>query len=296
VKFGSDLEEFLGFSLKTNRENEVEVDLFFRPLRQIESNYLIKLYLLDEEGEVLGATEQEPATMVWYPTSRWQPGEVAGVHVEAVPWDTRPFSAYQLALGVLNHSDPWEINARLRPAIEDSQWQGWLPADGTLLGIAQVKKTWGIAEGSPQWQQFTVPPWSQPAEAQFRDGISLTAAHPPQSSAEPDDELRVTLFWRATRGVEASYVTFVHLLDPDGQLRAQSDQIPSGALPTYVWSPDEVVSDLHVITLDGSLPSGEYTLVAGMYDSLTLERLALLSASGPFGQDNVVSIGKVSVK
>ncbi len=295
VIFGSDL-EFLGYNLITDRESEVEVDLFFRPRRQIESNYLITLYLLDEKGQLMGATLQEPATTVWYPTSRWRPDEVVRVHVEAVPWNTRPLPAYQLAVGVLTHPDPWDTHTRLRPAIVDSMWQGWLPADGTLLGIAQVEKVWGIAEGGPKQRQFKVPASAQSVEAHFADGISLGGTQLTKSSLNPGAELRTTLFWQSTQAVEPSYTAFVHLVDSAGQLRAQSDHIPNGDLPTYAWSPGEVVPDLHVIHLDESIPTDEYILVAGMYDSSTQKRLPLLRSSGAFERDNVVFIGKVSIK
>jgi hypothetical protein len=112
----------------------------------------------------------------------------------------------------------------------------------------------------------------------------------------PGEELRATLFWQSTQAVEPSYIAFVHLLDSAGQLRTQSDHIPNGDTPTYAWSPGEVVPDLHVIHLDESIPTGEYMLVAGMYDSSTQERLPRLSSSGAFEQDNVVFIGKVSIE
>lgn len=296
VMFGDDL-EFLGYNLITHREGEVGVDLFFRPLHQIESDYLITLYLLDEQSQLLGATTQEPATTVWYPTSRWRPDEVVRVHVEAVPWNTRPLPAYQLALGVLTHPDSWDVNARLRPVIVDSMWQGQLPAEGTLLGIAQVEKVWGIAQGGPHWRQFEVPHLAHSVAAHFMDGVILSGTQLPKSSSRPGDELRVTLFWQASQKVKPSYVSFIHVLDSSGQLRAQSDHIPDGASPTYTWAPGEVVSDHHVIHLDKSIPAGEYTLVAGVYDSLTQERLPLLEVSSPSQQNNnAVLIGKVSIR
>ncbi len=105
----------------------------------------------------------------------------------------------------------------------------------------------------------------------------------------------MTLYWQATQTIEPSYVAFVHLVDSTGRLRAQSDHIPAGVLPTYAWVPGEVVPDHHVVHLDESIPAGEYTLIAGMYDSLSQERLTLLRFSG-LSQDNAVLIGEVSVK
>ena len=47
-----------------------------------------------------------------------------------------------------------------------------------------------------------------------------------------------------------------------------------------------MVPDRHVIQVDGYIPPGKYTLIAGMYYSVTHKRLSLLSASGPFEGDN----------
>jgi uncharacterized membrane protein len=295
IRFGNDL-EFLGYTLIPDRESEVEVDLFFRPLHQIESKYRITLYLLDKDRQLLGATLQEPATTVWYPTRRWQPNEVVRVHIEAVPWDTRPLPAYQLAIGVLTQPDPWNINARLHPTIVNSAWQGWLPAEGTLIGIAKVEKVWGIAQGGPQRRQYEVPRSADSLNARFSDGISLVGTQLSNSSLGSGEDLKVTIFWQANQPVKPSYVVFVHLLASDGQLRAQSDHIPNGVLPTYAWSPGEVVPDLHMIHLDDTIPSGEYTLTAGMYDSSTQRRLPLRDSLDPFSRDNAVLIGKVSIK
>jgi uncharacterized membrane protein len=68
-----------------------------------------------------------------------------------------------------------------------------------------------------------------------------------------------------------------------------------GALPTYAWTSGEVVPDHHLISLDESISAGEYTLIASMYDGLTVERLPLLKFSGS-AQNNAVVIGKISVR
>ncbi len=295
VRFGDDL-EFLGYDLIPYREGEVEIDLFFRPLRQIETDYLVALYLLDELGQFLGATTQEPATTIWYPTSRWLPDEVVRVHVEAVPWNTRPLPSYNLAIGILVRPTPWDVSARLPPTILNSSWQARLPADGTLLGIAGVEKVWDIAEGGPKWRQFEVPRSARPLEARFADGIVLSGIELPKSSLRPGDELKTTLYWQAAQDIEASYTVFVHLVDSSGQLRSQSDHIPDSTLPTHAWVPGEVVADHHMIHLEETIDAGEYTLVAGVYDTYTQERLSLAEPAGPFSEDDLVLIGTIAIR
>jgi hypothetical protein len=76
--------------------------------------------------------------------------------------------------------------------------------------------------------------------------------------------------------METSYRVFVHLLDKQGNLWAQSDGEPVGwSRPTTGWAPGEVVMDKRTLEIPADVPSGSYTLVAGLYDLQASERLSL---------------------
>lgn len=85
--------------------------------------------------------------------------------------------------------------------------------------------------------------------------------------------IRTSLFWTAPTANPTSYTVFVHLLDGSGALVAQHDGIPAdGRRPTQSWEPNEIILDIHEIAVPETavLP---LTLVVGMYDSTTVERL-----------------------
>ena len=95
--------------------------------------------------------------------------------------------------------------------------------------------------------------------------------------------LSVTLLWKALSRPQDSYKVFVHLLDKNGQIVAQSDAIPVGAYPTNHWLPQEIVIDPHIlIPAPGDLDStGDYQLFAGMYNpNANGHRLQVFDSSG----------------
>ncbi len=84
----------------------------------------------------------------------------------------------------------------------------------------------------------------------------------------------VNLFWRGERPTVSPYTVFVHILDANGQLVAQQDGWPvDGQWPTTCWTGGELIADARHISLPADLPAGRYTIVAGLYDTLTGERL-----------------------
>jgi hypothetical protein len=74
--------------------------------------------------------------------------------------------------------------------------------------------------------------------------------------------------------MNTSYTAFVHLLDKEGNLVAQQDQIPGqGAYPTSGWLAGEMVSDTYTIGLPTGLDYDTYRLSVGLYELSTAERL-----------------------
>jgi hypothetical protein len=60
---------------------------------------------------------------------------------------------------------------------------------------------------------------------------------------------------------------FLHLVDANDQPIAQRDSEPGGGLNlTTIWSPDEVIMDNHGLLIPADAPSGQYTILLGLYD------------------------------
>jgi hypothetical protein len=50
-------------------------------------------------------------------------------------------------------------------------------------------------------------------------------------------------------------------------LVAQRDSEPGGNIvPTNIWKPGETVIDRHALVIPADLPSGDYSLIIGLYD------------------------------
>lgn len=98
------------------------------------------------------------------------------------------------------------------------------------------------------------------ASASFADKITLVG----YTSQQNESNLEVTLVWQALAEVEIGLTAFVHLLDKNGQILAQSDRPPAG-YPTSDWRPGEIVVDTFTILLPDQLPS-PIQLRTGFYD------------------------------
>ncbi len=108
-----------------------------------------------------------------------------------------------------------------------------------------------------------------------------------EASASPSPpsrggNLQVALEWQALSASGRDYTVFVHLLDGDGRLVAQSDSQPAGGqFPTQIWAPGDRVRDVHELAVPPSAATGPYRLAVGLYSLGDLKRLP---ASGPDGE------------
>jgi hypothetical protein len=89
----------------------------------------------------------------------------------------------------------------------------------------------------------------------------------------------VTLVWRAETETYTSYHVFLHLLDSDGDVVAQSDGVPAGwTRPTTGWLAGEYITDVHTLALPTDPShSASYSLLTGLYNPVTGERLTTTS-------------------
>jgi 4-amino-4-deoxy-L-arabinose transferase-like glycosyltransferase len=121
------------------------------------------------------------------------------------------------------------------------------------------------------------------------DAVRLVGYDRAPRSPQPGTDLLVSLYWEPLHPLETDYHSFVHLLDAERQVVAQSDQQPGGAYyPASLWQPGERLRDDHLLALPADLPVGVYRLLAGMYD------LVEDGALEPLG--DAVVIGQVGVK
>lgn len=185
------------------------------------------------------------------PTSIWDPKKY---YIETmflpVPADVPPLT-YSLAAGMTS-----SIHGRLNLTGSESN----------LLHLRDIE----VAPVRPGWFQPVRPTTESPAET--TDGLRLQG----YDLSTQSDDLSLRLFWETGDGVANDWVTFIHMLDNNGELVAQFDGPPlAGLLPTSLWHSHALYVDRREITLPGGLDHGDYLLRIGLYDFATGERLPL---------------------
>lgn len=107
-----------------------------------------------------------------------------------------------------------------------------------------------------------------------------------QPARQIGDFVHLTVYWRTLEKTGADFTTFTHLISKDDQqLYGQVDRRPGCTLrSTYQWETGREVVDHYEIPIADNAPAGTYIVRFGLYDSATLQRLPVQSATGePIG-------------
>lgn len=169
----------------------------------------------------------------------------------------------------------------------------WDPANITLLlrvesaGVEQMSAPIGPLSLVENSRIFTSTA-TGPALAEFGGALALSAAG---ADLEGEQSVTVSLAWQALDTPRYRLLAFVHVLSPDGQVVAQSD-LPPGGLPANHRLPGEFFDDKRTLPLPAGLAPGTYRVIAGLYDELSLARLAALDGTGARLPDDVIEIAR----
>jgi len=282
VDFG-DAIRFLGFDINQRDGGPPTFDLYFQPRHPLKKDYFITLYLADQSYQPLGAIETTQSALLWFPTSRWQPGESVKIPFRTIPWDVSQLESWSVALGVLDGEQVWAQDSRLKPVIHAySQNPRLLNAD-TLLNLMRFRRNGDRIEPLPDPVLLEPPHSATPAASAFDDLATLEAYTLSPASLRPGQALSLTLYWRVQSATNHNYSVFTQLLGPDGQLHGQHDSPPgNGTLPTYRWLPNQLLPDEHHFRIAVDAPPGDYQLLAGFYDPVNGQRIALKDGSGDY--------------
>lgn len=163
----------------------------------------------------------------------------------------------------------------------------------------EVTSNLGSLTLQPSTRNYSLPASITPSGARFghlagQPEIALAGAQIGEQSVA-ENSLQVTLVWQVETPPQANYTAFLHLVDSQGQIISQSDAPPAGGYATGQWAPGEVIFDAHLLSLPENLPGGAYTLVAGLYDALSGQRLWAIDGTGQALPGNAAEITKVEL-
>lgn len=227
---------------------------------EVKKDYLIPLWLEDEEGQVWGEQRERP-TGGHYPTTGWSKGEVVRDQRDFLVPPRILTGEYPLMVGLLD------------------------PERDLLLGEAEL----GPVEAQGRVRNFEVPLIENTLEANLGGKIKLLGYKLASREIEPGGTLLLTLYWQALREMDTSYTVFVHLLDAGNKIWGQRDSMPgNGALPTTGWVAGEVIVDEYAVVIQPEAPSGEYRIEIGLYEAATGRRLDVHDEQGKTQRDSVL--------
>ena len=197
--------------------------------------------LLASDGVPVAEFERPP-TAEWHATSTWTSGEIwRGQHPLRLP-------AY-----LEDGEYTWRLSLESMANIPDGQ------------DSADLESTIHISAPS---HSFVAPLVDIQVDTRLGDVATLMGARfeADISNLSAGSPVGVTLVWRVEKTPSVSFHVFLHLLDLDGNLVAQSDGIPAEwSRPTTGWLPGEYISDVHMLTIPSDIQPGNYHLAVGLY-------------------------------
>ena len=239
----------------------IPVILYWQGLRTMEHNYTFFTKLLDSRQQQWAGTDRFARD--GYKTSHWFENEVVIDQFELATDPDTPSGVYWFNVGLYLGLDQAAVSL---PLIQNGQ-----PIEATSVNFGPVKiggppPNVVVPEALPQ----------NPLAVKLGDAIQLRG----YDIARMDDALTITLYWESLAPLEADQTVFLHVRNEAEETIAQMDRPPvNGAYPTSLWEPGEIIKDEVVVPLPAELPSGNYSIVVGMYNFATGERLPIIESA-----------------
>ena len=236
------------------------MELHWRAERRLTADVEMFVQVLDRHGEFIAGVHDWPLRGA-YRARAWGPGVTIPLSYNLpIPGDAPP-GPYRIVAGV------FDLLRRSRIALSDG-------GDYATVGTFKI----------PLPPSDSVP--DHPLHAEFGEVIELSGY---TLSASVEGVVQIELFWRAKETPGADYTVFVHVVDENGNIVAQSDSAPlNGQYPTSIWSPGESIVEERTI----AAPAGEYRVFVGLYRLDTLERVRVV-LNGEHLEDGRVPLGTV---
>jgi hypothetical protein len=243
-----ELVEYQITSTRVTAGDQLEFTLYLRLLKPIERDSHLVVQLIGANGMLV--TQQDDSLLA----ESWDVGKIIWRNYRfQLPSASLPSGNYVLRLGLYDVETASFLPYSLADTVSATD-MAYLPDP------ISVSST----ESAPDFSL-------QPLDACFDGDLCLTGVAFGPHSLSPGDALHVALQWRAGEPAPLDYAVFLHVLNARGELRAQRDQ----QYPTSVWPVGQPTLDLFTMSLPEDLAPGDYSLVLGLYDPQTGQRLTI---------------------
>lgn len=204
--------------------------------------------------------------------------------------DFSPWLADQYTLRIVDGYDPanpaWDevLAKRLATYVQDREFWWITYADQPSHAAAyfaqpDVKLISEETMGTCRVARVQQPPPQPLAQVDVAGGPILLRSVM-VGSAKVGDALTVVLYWEGRSPVADSYTVFTHLVNADGQMVAQQDNLPGeGLAPTTTWVAGALVRDPYRLPLPTTVAPGAYRLLVGLYTAAGRQPVTLADGS-----------------
>jgi hypothetical protein len=144
---------------------------------------------------------------------------------------------------------------------------GWRPFYAVILPVER-----------PEFVSAALPEVRADITFPTPDGRALTLIgwDIPENFSGTDGRVSFTLYWETNGPTLRPYTVFIHLVDENGHLVAQSDNWPvGGQWPMTCWTEGEMIVDVHNLDIQPGIQMDGINMLVGLYDSQTGVRLLI---------------------
>ena len=114
---------------------------------------------------------------------------------------------------------------------------------------------------------YEVPDLPHPVGVELGGRVRLEGFEGGAAPLRAGETLDLALYWRATQRLDIDYHVVLYLVDGQGQVWAQTDEMPLGSLYlTSQWKVGEMLREPIRLQISKGTPGGEYTLQVAIYD------------------------------
>jgi hypothetical protein len=219
--------------------------------------------------------------------------------VNGVPYDLMPLGRImeRLATGQVSGSATLILYdddlARAGTQAELIAWD--INAHKTGYGVYTISDATQVRKPSFVFSNATAAPAVRVVQVNLADQLGVLGYEVRPDKPAPGSEFVVNIHWQATAAMPEAYISFLHLIGPDGQLIDQDDhELGRGFYRTIFWQPGEVIREKYTLTLPKDAPVGDYSLRVGVYSFPSLQRLPVRSSNVP-AQDNAITLGTLYI-
>lgn len=271
---------------------DAPITLYLSAAAPVTQDYQLFLQLLDETGTEIANVTTHPG---WgrNPTTLWEAGALYAddylLRITGDPGNASPLVA-RLYTGIV---DPATAGA------------GNFPLEATNAAGEIVTPFVGTVVVQPDNPPASAGEGAETVGATFGNVIRIDSVAFATSLADTTDAgiragapFTATVLYEAIGTPATEYTGYVQLLNADGAPVAGFDQQPAAnRFPTSLWRSGDRILTTYPLALPADLPSGEYRLITGLYESASqgAVRLPVTDAANRDAGDGQILLGVVTV-